>query len=83
MALEGGKREETKHRRRITLSAFRVVCKGSSTDSEHTVVLCGRNCFVRTLQEFVFVNCVTFTACMHQILPLKSNSYMVKEVVLF
>jgi hypothetical protein len=47
---------------------------------EHTVALCGWNCFVRPVQEFVCVNRVTFTACMHQIIPLKSNSYMVKEV---
>jgi hypothetical protein len=37
------------------LSVFRVLCKGRSADLEHTVALCGRNCFVWTVQEFVCV----------------------------
>jgi hypothetical protein len=80
----GGRREREseRERERRLKTGSKLLCRHSeyfvkvAAQTWSTLLLC----VAETVLSGQCVNCVTCTACIHQILPLKSNSYMVKEV---
>ena len=78
----GGRRKSERERERRLKTGSKLLCR----HSECFVKVAAQTwstlfpCVAETVLSGECVNCVNFTVCMHQILPLKSNSYMVKEV---